>query len=227
MDNKLLDIIDEYGVYPNNTDTVINPIRFAIKNKEFPVKNTTYDSNVLTFVKPIQYDWVEEGRYYISSKGVVYDLKLNKPVPVVCSAGNSYRQQVNLKTSDSYRTYQKIMKVHRLVMEHFDPIDNPENYQVNHMDGNTTNNNTSNLEWCTSQYNRIHSLINGLEDTMYGKPVAKLYPDDIRKIKQLRDQGYSYNAIIDELGLKERHVDRHTLSDIINGTSIFSNYYED
>ena len=48
-------------------------------------------------------------------------------------------------------------KVHRFVAIAF--IDNPEKLpQVNHKDGNKGNANASNLEWCTNQFNQIHSF---------------------------------------------------------------------
>ena len=51
--------------------------------------------------------------------------------------------------------------IHRLVAETFLPNENkyPE---VNHIDGNKKNNNVSNLEWCTIEYNKRHACKNGL-----------------------------------------------------------------
>ena len=46
----------------------------------------------------------------------------------------------------------KRMLIHRLVAQAFIP--NPNGYpQINHMDENKSNNDVSNLEWCTAKYN--------------------------------------------------------------------------
>lgn len=51
--------------------------------------------------------------------------------------------------------------IHRLVAEAYLP--NPQNLsQINHKDGNKTNNHISNLEWCDSSYNNRHALLTGL-----------------------------------------------------------------
>ena len=50
----------------------------------------------------------------------------------------------------------KQFKVSRLILLTFDHIDNSDDFQVNHKDGNTLNNYLNNLEWNTRQENQIH-----------------------------------------------------------------------
>ena len=52
--------------------------------------------------------------------------------------------------------------VHRLVADAFYDGDH-EGLQVNHIDGNKSNNFLGNLEWCTSSENRIHAFRTGLQ----------------------------------------------------------------
>ena len=46
-----------------------------------------------------------------------------------------------------------MFRIHRLVKENFDPVDNMELLQVNHLDEDITHNWLSNLQWCTCQEN--------------------------------------------------------------------------
>jgi hypothetical protein len=69
--------------------------------------------------------------------------------------------------------------IHRLVATEFCNNPNPGKYaEVNHIDGNKTNNNAINLEWCDRSYNNKHAYIKGLHTThgCYGnkKMVAQI-----------------------------------------------------
>lgn len=82
--------------------------------------------------------------------------------------------------------------IHRLVALHFIP--NPENKpQVNHKDGNKSNNHFNNLEWCTSKENMIHAYDNGLskkgEETRSSK-LTELQVLEIRNNKYKICQEY-------------------------------------
>lgn len=59
----------------------------------------------------------------------------------------------------------KSTSIHRLLAIEF--IDNPENKPyVNHIDGNKSNNDIKNLEWCTQKENCIHAIKTGLNNIL-------------------------------------------------------------
>jgi hypothetical protein len=54
------------------------------------------------------------------------------------------------------------LSVHRLVANVF--IDNPNNYaEVNHIDGDPSNNHIDNIEWCSKEQNVKHAYATGLK----------------------------------------------------------------
>lgn len=90
-----------------------------------------------------------EGLYQVSNYGNVKSLiskKVLKPLEV-----KGYLQ-IGLHKDKKKKLY----KIHRLVADTF--LDNPNKYEeVNHIDEDKTNNNVTNLEWCTHFYNINYS----------------------------------------------------------------------
>lgn len=87
-----------------------------------------------------------EGLYAITENGEVWSYQSNKFLKgEINRSGYIYVMLYKGRTRRAYR-------IHRLVAEAYIP--NPKNLpQVNHKDENKTNNNVSNLEWCTNKYN--------------------------------------------------------------------------
>lgn len=110
----------------------------------------------LNFIKQIN----AIGIYYVDKYGVVYDH--NGDRKKLTKSGVGYLT-ANI---DGKRNY-----VHRLVAEAFIP--NPNNLpEVNHKDGNKTNNHVSNLEWCTRLDNVHHAISElGTDPCKYCVPV--------------------------------------------------------
>ncbi len=84
--------------------------------------------------------------YLVSDCGNVYSIKSNK-IMQLHKMKSGYMHLNLSKNNKKYGFY-----VHRLVADAF--ISNPKCFpQVNHKDENKENNNVSNLEWCTCEYN--------------------------------------------------------------------------
>ena len=63
--------------------------------------------------------------------------------------------QVSIKMDETGTFTNKY--IHRLVALAFIENNNEEKKQVNHIDGNKSNNNVLNLEWCTNSENQKHA----------------------------------------------------------------------
>lgn len=90
--------------------------------------------------------------YEISNDGRIRNAKTQR---VVKLNKNPYGYYIYVGSLGK-RGRQKAFKVHKCVAEAF--ISNPNGYPVvNHIDGDKCNNNVSNLEWCTQDYNMYHA----------------------------------------------------------------------
>ncbi len=108
---------------------------------------TMIDESIIKNIKPL---------YFVSTFGRVYSYNTNDFIKGSYRSG--YRN-VSLKTKDCKSV---TIQVHRLVMLAFHPIENPENFIVNHIDGNKTHDYIWNLEWCTYAQNTHHACMIGL-----------------------------------------------------------------
>ena len=116
--------------------------------------------------------------------------------------------RIVLQTSKGRKTFQ----LHRLVLETFNPIENCENLEVNHIDGDKSNNKLENLEWCTGSFNVKHSLETGLKTPARGENISgsKLTEQQVLEIcNLLKNSNLSLQDIGNKFG-----VSKHCIFDI-------------
>lgn len=101
-----------------------------------------------------------DGRYFVSNLGNVKSIYFKKRYKEILLQQYSLdKKYMCVSLTKNWKSKHK--KVHRLVAEAFIPnIENKS--QVNHKDGNKTNNNVDNLEWCSCSDNLKHAYKTGL-----------------------------------------------------------------
>ena len=147
------------------------------------------------------------GEYAVSNTGLVKSRKFHKErilrpnkdrygylIVRLCMNGKEYKR-----------------KIHRLVATAF--IQNPQELpQINHKDGDKTNNNVENLEWCTAKDNLKHALDTGLRQCSYTNTphygeengmskITRAVAEEIRKICIPGDKQYGIRALARKYGL--------------------------
>ena len=132
----------------------------------------------------------------IGNYGTIYDMRGFKIQPSI------NRGYLTVSTYDATRGFRRNVPVHRLVMLAFDYIDDYEEKEVNHKDGNKTNNYynpfnpddpNSNLEWNTHKENMEHAGRTNLIP-------HKFSGDVVRSLLQLLREGYTQTQAANKLG---------------------------
>lgn len=145
--------------------------------------------------------------YEVSNLGNVRNKKTGRVLrPSVDKDGYLYVQLYNDNKPKTFR-------IHRLVTSTLIP--NPENKkEVNHINGDKTNNCVSNLEWCTRSENVSHAYRAGLKFHSGGSPKQKVRCIETGQIFESQHQASRYfgcavtqirQSILNEWGCKGYH----------------------
>lgn len=174
--------------------------------------------------KAISIEGLPEGMIEITKEGKVRNIITGKELkPYIARQSNSGYYRLTL----SYKGVRKTPLLHRLIALAFIP--NPNNKeQVNHIDGNKSNNDLSNLEWVTNMENIRHAMKIGRHKPWIktqnrltaghkaGVSRRKLSTEDIRTIRGMhRNGGYTQQQLANQFKIA-----RSSISEILSG-----NYY--
>ncbi len=142
--------------------------------------------------------------YTIDTMGNIYSVNLPHKAMKTRNKKDSAYQLINLKQiAGGTKTY----IVHRLVALAF--LENDLNLpEVNHKNGDKTDNKLSNLEWCSPSENQKHAYQTGLSKARKGSKsnFSKLSEEDIDKIFKLREQGLTQKEIGEQIGCTRSNI---------------------
>ena len=160
--------------------------------------------NIIPNIKPF---------YMISSFGRVYSTQSNKMIKAFKYPDTGY-YHIGVRMQDNTS---KHFSVHRLVMMVFRPIDNPEDFEVNHKDGDKSKNYLYNLEWCIRYDNIQHAWVTGLYHQGEDHHNASLTNEQVHIICQGLEKNLSYNEIANLADIEFTSAISSCISDIKAG----------
>lgn len=144
---------------------------------------------------PVDEEWREipgyDGRYHVSDQGRVKAMYTRKSIKVgqIIKGHATGGYHYVLLTKDRQQIHHSR---HRLVLSTFAPIDGWEDLDVNHENGDKSDNSLKNLSWMTRQQNIRHAMhviktMNPFENIR--RIGLKLDEDKVREIRKLWNNG--------------------------------------
>lgn len=152
------------------------------------------------------------GKIEVSNQGRVRSLLRGYPRVLLTQVDKKGYHRVRVSIAGEKKTY----KLHREVAKAFLPnIDNLP--QVNHKDGDKSNNNVTNLEWVTNAENARHAIRSGLWDSV----IDGALKENERRKKPIigyrqnstKNEAISFSCISDA----ERYFDSRHICDVLKG----------
>lgn len=140
---------------------------------------------------PLKYD------YYATDDGRVWSEQSKKFMKQYLDKDGYCKVELRSEDLPPKRCHR--YSVHRLIMENFFPFEGMENYQVNHINGDKTDNHLSNLEWVTCKENIHHAVVTGLRAKING--AAKLTSAEVIEIYQRTHNGETNVSLGEEYGV--------------------------
>ena len=120
------------------TEDMLPEENLRLEGEEWRIIGTNYIKNC-------------DDTYIVSSYGRIYNYKEKRflsPNP----AGNYLRVHIRSHDKDG-KSIDNVKQLQRIMMTSFYPIDNMENYEVDHIDGCSFNNYLDNLQWLSKDDN--------------------------------------------------------------------------
>ncbi|MGL4662067.1 MAG: HNH endonuclease signature motif containing protein [Culicoidibacterales bacterium] len=150
--------------------------------------------------------------YFVTEDGSLYSknykrMNIEKKLKPALDA-NGYLRTMLLNNNGVYNT----VKVHRIVASAFLGIC-PIGYEVNHKDGDKTNNAIYNLEYLTHAENCQHSFDTGLQKPQVGEEngfskLTQAQVDYARELKKINGRYWGRNELAKEYGIAPKHLQR-------------------
>ena len=156
-------------------------------------------------MKKIIYSKIKSNLYSITQDGKVWSHYANKYMKIKEDKDGYFA--LSLKNNNN--GYSKF-SIHRLLMITFRPIDNMEQMQVNHINGNKHDNRLENLEWVTAEENLRHARQTGLNKT-FGQigekhPNNRISEQNTKKIIQLFKEGKCPKEILQQIPCATKNI---------------------